>query len=115
MEQKGKREEEVYLQILHLQIRPPGLVTCIATLPGFVQLALSVGIDLVSSSARVTSVKSQQGLGLSDGQPDPKIGPQVYLGPIKSHKAMDIFRMGVGGSPIPKSKCKNIGKILTFW
>ena len=46
------------MQILHLQIRPPGLVTCIATLPGFVQLALSVGIDLVSSSARVTSNKS---------------------------------------------------------
>ena len=50
-------------------------------------MALSVGIELVSSSARVTSVKSQQGVSLTDGQtsghPDPKIGPQVYLGPIK--------------------------------
>ena len=45
-------------------------------------LALSVGIGLVSSSAGVNSVKSTQGLGVSDGHPDPKIGPQVYLGPI---------------------------------
>ena len=40
-------------------------------------------IEVVSSSARVTSVKSTQGVGLTDGHPDPKIGPQVYLGPIK--------------------------------
>ena len=45
-------------------------------------LALSVTIELVSSSARVTSVKFQQPLGLTDGHPDPKIGPQVYLGLI---------------------------------
>ena len=35
---------------------------CIATLPGIALLALSVGIDLVSSSARVTSVKFQKHL-----------------------------------------------------
>ena len=46
-------------------------------------MALSVSIELVSSSARVTSVKSYKRLGVSDGHPDPKIGPQVYLGPIK--------------------------------
>ena len=50
-------------------------------------MALSVSIELVSSSARVTSVKSQQGVSVSqsvsDGHPDPNIGPQVYLGPIK--------------------------------
>ena len=46
-------------------------------------MALSVDIELVSSSARVTSVKSQQGVSRTDGHPDPTIGPQVYLGPIK--------------------------------
>ena len=53
------------------------------TLPGIALLTLSVGIDLVSSSARVTSVKFQKHDSVSDGHPDPKIGPQVYLGPIK--------------------------------
>ena len=47
-------------------------------------MALSVSIELVSSSARVTSVKSQQGVGLTDGHAGPKIGSQVYLGPIKT-------------------------------
>ena len=28
-------------------------------------------------------MKSAKGLGVSDGHTDPKIGPQVYLGPIK--------------------------------
>ena len=56
---------------------------CIATLPWIALLALSVSIELVSSSARVTSVKSYKPLVVSDGHPDPKIGPQVYLGPIK--------------------------------
>ena len=46
-------------------------------------MALSVSIELVSSSARVTSVKSHKPLVVSDGHPDPTIGPQVYLGPIK--------------------------------
>ena len=46
-------------------------------------LELSVSIKLVASSARVTSVKSHKPLGVTDGQPDPTIGPQVYLGPIK--------------------------------
>ena len=56
---------------------------CIVTLPWIALLTLSVSIELVSSSARVTSVKSTQGGVRSDGHPDPKIGPQVYLGPIK--------------------------------
>ena len=56
---------------------------CIATLPSIALLALSVSIELVSSSARVTSVKSYKPLVVSDGHPDPKIGPQGYLGPIK--------------------------------
>ena len=38
-------------------------------------MALSVSIELVSSSARVTSVKSAKRLLVSDGHPDPKIGP----------------------------------------
>ena len=58
-------------------------ITCIASLPWIALLALSASIELVSSSARVTSVKSQKPLLLSDGHTDPKIGPQVYLGPIK--------------------------------
>ena len=49
-------------------------------------MALSVSIELVSSSARVTSVKSYKRLVVCDGHPDPKIGPQVYLGPIKMVK-----------------------------
>ena len=41
---------------------PPGNVTCIATLPWIALLALSVSIEFVSSSARVTSVKFAQGI-----------------------------------------------------
>ena len=48
-----------------LQIWPPGGATCIATLPWIALLASSVCIELVSSSARVTSVKSQQGVVLT--------------------------------------------------
>ena len=48
-------------------------------------MALSVSIELVSSSARVTSAKSTKGVSVSDGHPDPKIGPQVYLDPIKNY------------------------------
>ena len=52
---------------LHLiQIWSPGGATCIATLPWIALLALSASIELVSSSARVTSVKSQKGLLLSE-------------------------------------------------
>ena len=44
---------------------PPGNVTCIATLPWIALLALSVSIEFVSSSARVTSVKFAKGVSLS--------------------------------------------------
>ena len=47
---------------------PPGWVTCIATLPGITLLALSVSIELVSSSARVTSVKFHKRLVVCDGR-----------------------------------------------
>ena len=40
-------------------------------------MALSVSIELVSSSARVTSVKSTQGVGVTEGHPDTKIGPGI--------------------------------------
>ena len=46
-------------------------------------LTSSVGIEL-ASSAGVTSVKSAKGLSVRDRHPDTKIGPQVYLGPIKT-------------------------------
>ena len=51
-----------------LQSWPQGWVTCIATLPWIILLALSVSIELVSSSARVTSVKSAKGLSVTDGR-----------------------------------------------
>ena len=44
-------------------------------MPWIALLTLSVSIDLVSSSARVTSVKFQKHHSLSDGHPDTKIEP----------------------------------------
>ena len=59
-------------------------VTCTVTLPWIALLESSVGIELVSSSTRVTSVKSAQPSSLThsltDGHPDPKIGPQICKG-----------------------------------
>ena len=46
---------------------PPGRVTCIATLPWIAILALSVSIELVSSSARVNSVQFYKGVLVCDG------------------------------------------------
>ena len=83
----GHQVQNLVIRWRHLhwfQCCPPGWVTCIATLPGIALLTLSVGIDLVSSSARVTSQRCLT-YGHPDGHPDPKIGPQVYLGPIKTH------------------------------
>ena len=55
-----------------VQFCPPGGATYIAILPMISLLASSVGIELLSSSARVTSVKSQQHV-LHDSchKPDP--------------------------------------------
>ena len=62
-------------------IWPPGGTPSIARI---FLLASFVDIELVSPSARVTSVKlNQTSHSLTDGHPDPTIGPQVYLGPIK--------------------------------
>ena len=49
-------------------------------------MALSVSIELVSSSARVTSVKSHKGGGLTDRHSDTKIGP----GTPGSDKNIDV-------------------------
>ena len=84
----------------------------ILTLPWIALLTLSVGIDLVSSSARVTSVKSQQGVSLTDGHPDPKIGPQVYLGPIKTLCMYDIEKLAFSPSPYIKP---SVCTLLTWW
>ena len=75
-----------------LQSWPPGCVTCIATLPWIALLALSVSIGLVSSSARVTSVKSAK--HLLDGATciGQRSDPMVYLGPIKSHTLNMIWK-----------------------
>ena len=67
-----------------LQNWPPGCVTCIATLLWIVLLALSVSIDLVSSSARVTSVKSTQPPSVRDTRT--QRSDQGHLGPIKKGK-----------------------------
>ena len=50
-----------------LQSWPPGCVTWVTTSPWITLLALSVSIDSLSSSARVTSVKSYKRLGVTDG------------------------------------------------
>ena len=52
---------------------PLGRVTCIATLPWIALLALSVSIELVSSSGRVASVKFHKRLSQleTDRDPDP--------------------------------------------
>ena len=47
------------------QILPPGGVTCIATLTWIAILDLSVDIEFVASSARVTSVYPAKGLEVS--------------------------------------------------
>ena len=68
------------------QMAPLALVT-IATLPWIVLLTLSVSIELVSSSARVTSVKFQQRLSLtqsvSDRDQTHRSDRSRDLGPIK--------------------------------
>ena len=70
--------------IAWFQIWPPGCVTRVAKLPWNVLLALSVSIGLVSSSARVTSVKSAT-RSLSLWVRDTRIHrlDQGHLGPIK--------------------------------
>ena len=69
------------------QCWPPDSATCIVTLPRNALLTSSVGIELVSSSSRVTSVKSQKALAVCTQRDlDPQIGPQVYLGPIKTQQ-----------------------------
>ena len=55
--------------------------TGIATLSWIVLLVLLVGIELVSSSTRVTSVKSAKPLGHKDNRTHRS--DQGYLGPIK--------------------------------
>ena len=64
-------------------------------------MALSVSIELVSSSARVTSVNSTQGVGLthslSDGHPDTKIGPGIPGSDKNIFRAIDVV-MGGGQS-----------------
>ena len=67
--------------------------TCIATLPWIVLLTLSVSIELVSSSARVTSAKFQQHSSLTHLLRDNQThrSDQVYLGPIKTSFAYFMY------------------------
>ena len=66
---------------------------CIATLPWIVLLTLSVSIELVSSSARVTSAKFQQHSSLTHLLRDNQThrSDQVYLGPIKTPFAYFMY------------------------
>ena len=78
---------------MHLiQIWSPGGATRIATLPWIALLALSVSIELVSSSARVTSVKFKQ---VAQFVRDNRIhrSDQGHLGPIKTQASqITLFR-----------------------
>ena len=56
--------------LLCFQSWPPDCIICIATLPWIALLTLSVSIELVSSSARVTSVKSHKGVLRTSGPKD---------------------------------------------
>ena len=85
-----------------LQSWPPGCVTCIATLPWIALLALSVSIDLVSSSARVTSVKSAQGLGVTQSHR----WDQEYLRPIKNEYLINQYNLS--------SACQSFSFIQLF-
>ena len=67
-------------------------VTCIATLP-WNALALSVSIELVFSSARVTSVKSQQGVGVRETRTH-RLDPGIPGSDTKIHLGHFL-----GGSP----------------
>ena len=75
-----------------LQSWPPGCVTCIATLPWIALLALSVSIELVSSSVRVTSVKYTQGLLLSHSLTSgPKERPPGLPGSDKKSFTVEVL------------------------
>ena len=66
-----------------LQSWPPGCVTCIATLPWIALLALSVSMELVSSSAKVTSVEFWKGIVCTDTRThrsDPRYMMKSYHG-----------------------------------
>ena len=65
-------QQNLVIRWHHLHCWPLGHVTCIATLPWIVLLALSASFELVSSS-----VKSTQGVGMTEGHPDTKIGPGI--------------------------------------
>ena len=83
---------------------PPGCVTCIDILPWIALLALSVSIELVSSSARITSAKSQQGLGQTSGPKDRTPGLESFnlsekmLGKHMAIilKLLNLFHLGTG-------------------
>ena len=70
MTESGVNKTEKQSKDEHCQ-RPPGCVNRIAILPCNALSALSVSIELESSAAKVTSVKSAQGLRLTKRQPDP--------------------------------------------
>ena len=85
----------IRLHHLHcLQSWLPGCIACIATLPWNALLALSVSIELVSSSARVTSVKFQKGVWRTSGPIDRTPGlPESDKNQLR---AQNVFDFGEG-------------------
>ena len=103
---------------MHLIQRSSGGATCIATLPWIALLSLSASIELGSSSARVTSVKSAKGLGVTQlERPGPIDRTPGIPGSDKnasdtrtlffsSHNHAPEDRLA---RPVPRDICKN------FW
>ena len=77
-------------RLYQLQIWPP-IIICITTLPWIALLALSVSIEFVSSSARVTSVKSAQTYSYLVRDNQTHRSDQEHLGPIKRNFVNKIF------------------------
>ena len=64
---------------------PPDCVTCIATLPWMDLLAYQLVLSWYPHQPESHKSHSLHKVleGVTGGHPDPKIGPQVYLGPMK--------------------------------
>ena len=84
-----------------LQIWSPDGATCISLHHLHCLIALNCPLGIISqywvgifiSQSHISKVyKRCWTHSLTDGHPDPKIGPQVYLGPIKSHTLNMIWK-----------------------
>ena len=76
-------------------------------------MALSVSIELVSSSARVTSVKSYKRQFVTDGHPDTKIGPGTP-GSDKNHQCTEGEK-GAGSVSLARKTELREGNLSKSW